>query len=188
VSCPVTIRKFHDGCLSFLSEAGTACCQSWFVKRRRKKSDCGSFREDVLLYTVLRMVPKVTDLRTDTFWACMEPGCDAMIVVAIVDVKLWKYFWGDSGWGPLGRSDREGCVLFLLWGFRGEWVCCRLVSRVLVFMGRRLGSWVSGLTCETTRSAHKVVFSRERAAARAVQKSPETSGSLLMWRDFLWML
>jgi hypothetical protein len=76
-----------------MSEAGTACGQSWFVKRRRKKNDCGGLREDVQFSTVWRMAPMVIDLRVDTFCASMTLGCDAVIVVGIVDVKLWKYFW-----------------------------------------------------------------------------------------------
>jgi hypothetical protein len=39
------------------------------------------------------MVPEVTDPRVDTFCACIALGCDAVIVVGILDVKLWKYFW-----------------------------------------------------------------------------------------------
>jgi hypothetical protein len=58
------------------------------VKRRRKKNDCGSLREDVQLYTVWWMALTVTDLRVDTFCACMTLECDAVIVVAIVDMKL----------------------------------------------------------------------------------------------------
>jgi hypothetical protein len=43
--------------------------------------------------------------------------------------------------------------------------CCSLVSRVLEPMGQRIGSWGSGLTCETTRSAHKVGFITDKGKA-----------------------
>jgi hypothetical protein len=78
-----------------------------------------SFREDVWHSIVWRMVPKATDLRVDTFCACMALGCGAVMVVGKGDVKFWKYFVVTGLGGHWVDLTVKGV---LLWGFRGEWV------------------------------------------------------------------
>jgi hypothetical protein len=67
------------------------------------------------------------------------------------------------------------------------WSCCRPVSKVLASTGQRIGLWGSRLTRETTRSAHKVGFIREKgkAAPRNGQGAQKIGSSLLFTLGFL---
>jgi hypothetical protein len=80
----------------------------------------------------------------------------------------------DTGRRRISMSDREG--------LGSE--CCRPVSRVLALTGQRIGPWGSGLTSETTRSAHKVGFIMEKgkSALRDRQGAQKIDSSLL----FTW--
>jgi hypothetical protein len=85
----------------------------------------------------------------------------------------------------MSRCDNIMMCRHTKWKLEDTPICCRQVWRVLVFTGQRTGSWSSGLTRETTRSAHKVGFIREKgkAAPREGQGAPKI-GSLLSTNFF----